>query len=191
MPCRAEDAAAVIRYLALLALAGCAGTEATVRVGDLDGAVHMPLDVAPGKVHVLLFVVADCPIANAYAPAIATLRAGLRAAPVRFFVVHVDPRIDAAAASAHAREYGLEGPIVLDHDHALVRAVGATVTPEAAVIGPGRTLLYRGRIDNWFGDLGKKRPQPTTHDLRDAITAVLAGLAVPAPRTVAVGCAIE
>lgn len=52
-------------------------------------------------------------------------------------------------------------------------------------------MLYQGRIDNWFGDLGKKRPQPTRHDLRDAIHALLAGAEVVEARTVAIGCSIE
>lgn len=58
------------------------------------------------------------------------------------------------------------------------------------MLGPGGKVLYLGRIDDWFGDLGKKRPAPTTHDLRDALHALLAGGEPAVARTVAVGCDI-
>jgi hypothetical protein len=80
--------------------------------------------------------------------------------------------------------------VLIDRRHELVRQLGATVTPEAAVIGAHGELLYRGRIDDGYVSLGKRRFEATTHDLRDALEAVLAGKPVAAPRTATVGCAI-
>jgi hypothetical protein len=57
------------------------------------------------------------------------------------------------------------------------------------VITPGG-LAYRGRIDDLYPELGKKRAAPTKRDLREALAAVLAGKPVPVPRTEAVGCSI-
>ena len=54
----------------------------------------------------------------------------------------------------------------------------------------GDGVAYRGRIDDLFEDLGKKRRKARTRDLRDALEAVLAGKAVVNPRTTAVGCYI-
>jgi hypothetical protein len=51
--------------------------------------------------------------------------------------------------------------------------------------------MYLGRIDDRFPDLGVRREEPTTHELRDALDAVLAGKPVETPRTLAVGCFIE
>lgn len=175
-----------------LLAAGCATLPPGIAVvPDIDGVRQAPLDAHPGHLHVVIFVTADCPIANAYAPTIQALRTQFECQPVRFFLVHVDAQLDAARARQHAAEYGLVGPILLDPAHDLVRALRATITPEVVVLGPARAVLYQGRIDNWFGDLGKKRPQPTRHDLRDAIQALLAGAEVLDPRTDAIGCSIE
>ena len=76
-----------------------------------------------------------------------------------------------------------------DPTHALVKFVGATVTPEAAVYAGGR-VVYRGRIDDRYVDLGVERPAPTRHDLADALTASLAGKPAPHATTQAVGCFI-
>ena len=71
-----------------------------------------------------------------------------------------------------------------------MRRTGVTISPEAALVVRGGELAYRGRIDNWYGDLGRKRPRPTRFELRDALDAVLAGRPVLVPRAEAVGCFI-
>jgi hypothetical protein len=70
-----------------------------------------------------------------------------------------------------------------------VKFVKATVTPEAAVV-VGNRVAYRGRIDDRYVDLGLERPKATTHDLADAVSAVLAGRPIANPTTQAVGCFI-
>jgi hypothetical protein len=48
--------------------------------------------------------------------------------------------------------------------------------------------MYRGRIDDRYSIQGKRRDNPTTHELIDALEAVLAGK-VPAVReSKAFGC---
>ena len=64
------------------------------------------------------------------------------------------------------------------------------MTPEAAVFDAAGRLAYHGRIDDRYVDFGVDRPAPTTHDLADAVTAVLAGAPCRAPVVPAVGCAI-
>ena len=132
------------------------------------------------------FVTTDCPIANAYAPEISRIVRDHE--DFDFYLVHVDPDLTEEGAAQHAAEYGLELPRVLDRDHVLARGLGVTVTPEACVIGPHGDLLYRGRIDDLFPALGKKRRAPTTRDLRAALEAVKYGRPVAEPWKPAVGC---
>jgi hypothetical protein len=96
--------------------------------------------------------------------------------------------VTASQAREHAAEFGLGGTILLDPRHALARAVGASITPEAAVLLANGALAYRGRIDDQYQDLGVKRGVVTRRDLRAALTAIHAGRPVKNPRTAAVGC---
>jgi hypothetical protein len=64
------------------------------------------------------------------------------------------------------------------------------VTPEAVVVTPAGVIKYRGRIDDRYIALGQQRRVVTSHDLRDAIDAVIGGKAVPHAETEAVGCFI-
>jgi hypothetical protein len=186
-------ARALVVSLALVlavTLSACrAGTDGNARrYADQHGRLHAPLQPSDGTANVLVFVTTDCPIANGYAPAIQSIAADYADRPVRLFLVHVDPGVTRAVATDHARSFGYELPILLDPTHALVQATGATITPEAVVVTRSGGMVYRGRIDDWYAALGRKRRFATTHELRDAIDAVLAGEPVPVERTTAVGC---
>jgi hypothetical protein len=79
---------------------------------------------------------------------------------------------------------------LLDRTHALVKAAGATMTPEAALFSPDGTLQYLGRIDDLYADYMKKRPAPTRRDLREALDELLAGKSVSIKRAEPIGCYI-
>ena len=64
------------------------------------------------------------------------------------------------------------------------------MTPEAHVYLRDGTCVYRGRIDDTYTTYGKRRPSPTTHDLRDALSAIISGSKVTNPVTKAIGCQI-
>ena len=183
--------AARLLALASLVLLGCASAPRAGGVRDIDGQIQRPLDGGQDRAHVLLFVLADCPIANSYAPEIQAIRLAYEPAGIRFFLVHVQPDLADEAARAHARAYGHTGPILIDRDHSLVRAADVKVTPEAAVFGRDGQLLYRGRIDDLYAEVGKRRHTAATHDLRAALAAIVAGRAVPVARTEAIGCYIS
>ena len=156
---------------------------------DLDGRPQKPLDLSGVKVNVVIFITNDCPIANSYAPEIKSIIGEYSSRGAGFFLVHVDPDLGLEKAKKHAADFGYENAILRDPRHVLVSELDADVTPEAFVIGkPG--ILYRGRIDDLYADLGKKRRQARNRDLRDALDAVLSGKAVKNPTTRAVGCYI-
>jgi thiol-disulfide isomerase/thioredoxin len=140
------------------------------------------------KATVLLFVAPECPISNAYAPEFNRIDADYRGKGVALLAVHADPRVTQDAARQHAIEYGYHFPFQLDPDQKLARKTGITVTPEAAVLDADGDVVYVGRIDDLYVDLGKRRVAATKHDLRDAIDAVIAGRRVQRPAAPAVGC---
>ena len=57
-------------------------------------------------------------------------------------------------------------------------------------MAPDGTVLYRGRIDDLYIALGKRRDHVTAHDLRDALDEIVGGRPVGNPRTQAVGCSL-
>ena len=163
-----------------------------VLVQSLTGAPVDALQVPAGtKAIVFLFTSTDCPISNRYAPEVRRLEELFGPKGVTFRLVYPNPAEAASAIREHmsAFAYGDATVALRDPAHALVKFVHATVTPEAAVYAGGR-VVYRGRIDDRHVDLGVDRPSATTHDLADALSAVVAGTPVKQPTTKAVGCYI-
>lgn len=157
-------------------------------VRDCQGEQHAPLDVSGDKVHVVVFISHECPIANGYAPTLGELYEQWAKEPrVEMFLVHVDPDFDAAAAVAHQKDYQLPGPVLMDPGQVVAKACGATITPEAVVVTAGG-IAYRGRIDDQWRKLGSRAPQASQRDLADAVANVLQGKAVATPFPKAVGC---
>jgi thiol-disulfide isomerase/thioredoxin len=161
-----------------------------VTVDDLNGEKVQPLQAGDARASVLFFLAPDCPISNSYAPEINALVKENAGEPLRFYAVYVDPDLTPAEARKHAAAFGYRCPVLLDPWHRLVAATGVTTTPEVAVVTADGRLAYRGRIDDRYPEIGVHRQAPTQRDLRRALSAVLAGQPVPAPRTAAVGCAI-
>jgi thiol-disulfide isomerase/thioredoxin len=171
----------------LLSALAVRGQSLPASVTDLDGHVRDPFHDATGKIVVLLFVRTDCPISNRYAPTIQGMsrRYGNRAV---FYLVYPIKSETADQIRKHKQEYDYHLPILRDPDYALVKRAQVQVTPEAAVFSPTGSLLYHGRIDDWYVDFGRARPSPTSHDLSGALDAAVADKPVPSAAAPAVGC---
>jgi hypothetical protein len=139
---------------------------------------------------VLIFISTDCPISNRYAPEVRRLYDEFTPRGVRFRLVYPNPLDGEPAINRHLLEFGLPAIAERDRDHTIVKMAGATITPEAVVLDAHQRLVYRGRIDDRFVELGRERPSATTRDLRNAMTAFLAGRTVSPSETQAVGCFI-
>lgn len=176
-----------------LALDATAGAGASIAVLDLEGRSVRPLEGLAEGARVFVFVRTECPIANRYAPELRRLADRFAPRGVSFYVVYVDPSESEAKIRRHLQDYGHPGTPLRDPEHALVRQAHARVTPEAAVFVPGRDgarLVYHGRIDDRTLDFGRERRAATTHDLEQALVAVLDGKPVPRETAPAVGCSI-
>lgn len=154
----------------------------------LDGSAADLFQEASGKPVVLVFVRTDCPVSNRYAPLIQRISShyGDR---VGFRLVYLGKTASAERIRQHESEYGYKLPALRDPQHMLVKQAQVQITPEAAVFDVHRRLVYHGRIDNLYEDVGRTRPAATTHELEDAIEAALTGK-TPPPNMPGVGCFI-
>jgi thiol-disulfide isomerase/thioredoxin len=176
---------------ALLAVIVCLpkATGAQGTALDLSGKSVDPFQAARGKVVVLIFVRADCPVSNRYAPTIQNLSAKY-ADQAAFWLVYPSNTESAETIRKHGHDFRYELPALRDPQRVLVGLSHAQITPEAAVFDPARRLAYHGRIDNLYEDFGHARKEATTHELDDAIRAVIEKRAPAATHRAAVGCYI-
>ena len=180
----------VVIAAAGLASFACASLGAENTAFDLAGNPVDPLKSGGGKIVVLVFVRADCPVSNRYAPAIQKLSEE-HAAKAEFWLIYPSKSESAEVIRKHEREYGYKIPALRDPQHLLVKESQVEITPEVAVFDANRRLVYHGRIDNLYEDIGRARRVATTHELADAISGTLAGKTLAVEATHGVGCYIS
>ena len=164
---------------------------ASVKALDLSGHRVDPFQNSQARLLVFVFVRTDCPIANSYAPLIRRLYMKYTARKVAFWLVYVDKDESPEDIRKHMDEHGYECAALRDTKLALAKKSKARVTPEAAVFQPTGELLYHGRLDDRWVDIGKYRPEATQHDLAHALDDAVAGRKIAAASQKAVGCPIE
>ncbi len=181
-------AVVILSALIVVAPLEAASLLGTIEIQTATGQRMEPLAVGTNKAVVLLFISTDCPISNAYAPEVNRIAAeyGPRGVVVR--LVYADGDVTPASAKKHLADFRYTMTALLDPGQKLAARLGAKVTPEAFVVSAAGSTVYRGRIDDLYPALGKRRPQPTERDLRSALDAFLAGRPVAKPVTDAVGC---
>lgn len=157
---------------------------------DLAGRPVDPFRADDAVARVFIFISTDCPISNRYAPEIRRLHQQFAPRKIAFWLVHADPAVSTDAMRKHASEFQLACDVLHDPKHSLVRRCRVRVTPEAAVFTRDNQLVYHGRIDDLYVELGQARLEARTHDLEAALEATLAGKPVPTNETRAIGCSI-
>lgn len=174
--------------------AACAAAEAPSGRGSgvlalerLDGTSTRPLVEARRPAVCLVLVRIDCPISNRYAPELGRLAEEF-AETADWWLVYCDADETAAAIRAHAAAHEYPFEPLRDPEHALAALAGVSVTPEVAVFGPDRRLVYAGRIDDRQVEFGVTRPAPTERELADVLAALRRGERLEFRRVEAVGC---
>jgi thioredoxin family protein len=157
---------------------------------DLNGKPTDPFDAASGKIVVLVFLRRDCPVSSRYAPIIQQISAQ-HEHDASFWLIFPDKAETPQTIHNYLRDYSYHLPALRDPDHALVKLAQVQITPEVAVFKRNHQLLYDGRIDNWYLDLGRARPAPTTHELTDALQAALSNKTPATNQVRGVGCYIS
>jgi peroxiredoxin len=86
-----------------------------------------------------------------------------------------------------AKEKGFKFAYVRDDTQEIALKYGALRTPHYYVLDADRKLRYTGRMDDNPRNPGKE----TTHELRDAVDAILAGQKPPVELTNPIGCNVK
>jgi peroxiredoxin len=165
---------------------GKLGSLGAISFADLNGKTYTRNSIGSSKATVFLFISAQCPISNIYTPRFNALAADYAQKGVQVFAIYSDRQESVADIARHVKDRKLTFPAVKDAHGTLADALGAKLTPEAVVVDAQGAICYRGRIDD-----NAVVTRVTSHDLTNALNAVLKGEAVAQPAVMAFGCAIR
>ena len=158
----------------------------------VDGTTYSLASFKEKKVVVVAFTCNHCPYVQAYEARLIAIQRDFAGRGAALAAINANetqnyPEDSFPKMVARARAVGYNFPYLRDEDQTVADAYGAHYTPEIFLLDQDRILRYTGRIDDNWRDPSRAR----SHDLRDAIEAVLAGRTVRNPETHAVGCTIK
>jgi len=157
---------------------------------DGRGNAHRLSDWQGSRLVALVFIGAECPVAELYGSTLARLSAEFEPRGVAFIGIASNARDTQSALAHFAAVHSIRFPLLRDIRAQVATQVGCTRTPEVVVLDDRRTIRYRGRIDNQYG-VGSRRSGPQRHDLSEALEELLQAKPVSRPETQAVGCPID
>jgi thiol-disulfide isomerase/thioredoxin len=152
---------------------------------DLSGQPHA-LKSYRGKLTVITFLSARCPISNAYKDRVKAVAEDYAKQGVAFLGINASADEPLDEVRAHAEQNQFNFTILKDEGNVVADAYAAERTPKVYVIDAGGVLRYQGRIDN------SHNPRLVKHnDLRAALDELLAGKPVSVASTQAMGCILK
>ena len=166
------------------------GTIGPYMLADVDGMQRTAADWREAKAIVYCILGTECPVSNGHAPQMQRLADRYAPQGVRFVGIYAEPTVTAAEARKHGEEYSLKFPRLLDPQHALIGQTGAKTMPTFIVVRTDGTIAYRGRLDDRWSPEGIRRDEPRTHELADAVDAVLTDREPTVAETRTFGCPI-
>ncbi len=170
------------------------------KLKNVDDKEYALADFKDAKLLTIVFTTNHCPTANAYEQRIIDLHKDYTPKGVAVVAInpndpkavrldelgYTDVQDDFESMKLRAKEKNFPFPYLYDGDtQTTAKAYGCQATPHVFVFDAERKLRYTGRIDD-----GEVKP-PKSHDLRNALDALLAGKPVPAAKTKIFGCSTK
>ena len=156
-----------------------------------DGRKYSLADFADVPTLVLVVSCNHCPYVQSYEDRMIAIQRDYRDRGVGFVAVNSNddrdyPEDNYENMIKRASEKGFNFPYLRDANHSLARALSAVCTPEIFAFDRDRRLVYHGRIDD-----SRDPAMVTTHDLRNALDAIVAGKKPQVTETRPFGCSIK
>ena len=138
----------------------------------------------------VVFLSPECPLCKNYAPILNKLKEDFNQ-QVNFIGVVPGTAYAKNEILAYSDRYKISFDLLVDKQKKLSQYLEASVTPEVLLIEQNGNLVYRGAIDDWVVNLGKKKLKAEHEYLRTAIQQYLYHQPVLVQRTTPKGCYIN
>jgi len=146
---------------------------------------------AKEPITVYIFLSETCPISQFYTLTLKELHQAFADENLKFTGVFPNAESTPETIAEFKARYSLPFSLLPDPKQELTKALKAGITPEVVVKNEvSGEILYKGRIDNSYFRVGKRRDKVTEEDLKKALTEIKNNQKVSNPISAAVGCYI-
>jgi hypothetical protein len=135
-----------------------------------------------------VFLSIDCPISIAMLPHLVELQQGFP--NVHFMAISSNNMHTQNELADFVKRYRIPFPLHNDTAGMYAQRFGISITPECAIVHDA-TFVYRGRLNNLYVALGKRRRVVTEFDAKRVLEQLQQGIVPPIRYTQAIGCVLE
>ncbi len=157
----------------------------------VDGKSYSLRDFADRRALVMAFSCNHCPYVQAYEDRMVRMQRDYSVKGVTLVAINSNDDHDYPEDSfenmiRRAKDKGFNFPYLRDETQDIARKYGAICTPHVFAFDVHRTLQYKGRIDD-----NRNAADVKTHDLTNALDAMLAGRKPSVQETRPFGCSVK
>ncbi|MEM1124481.1 MAG: hypothetical protein AAGJ18_28850 [Bacteroidota bacterium] len=143
------------------------------------------------SIKVYVFLHESCRISQYYTPALKQLHEKYASDHLHFVGLFPNFSSKPPKMEAFKQKYALPFVMKTDYYHTQKEKLGASVTPELVVFDESNNQIrYRGRIDDSYVRVGRRKQVTTTSELRDVLQAIVTEQPITVENTTAIGCFI-
>lgn len=144
------------------------------------------------SVVVYVFLLEKCVVCSSSVPALKDIYSSFHDQGVEFIGIFPNSNYSTQETiDSFSNVHQLPFPLKLDNTGVWTQQLNATVTPEVIVARRSSgVILYRGKIDNLYERVGKRRQVVTEFYLIDALESILSNRDIAIKETLPVGCFI-
>jgi len=162
------------------------------KLPGVNGKMLSPADFKDAKLLVVVFTCNHCPFVIGTEARMKALYKTTKPRGVAWVTINSNETVNHPDDSfehmkTRSKTDKLPWPYLRDESQDVARAYGALRTPHFYVFDADRKLRYTGRLDDNPREPGKE----TTHELADALDALLAGKEPPIALTNPIGCNVK
>ncbi len=138
-----------------------------------------------------IFIHESCKISQYYMPLLDSLHDQYQGS-TRFIGVFPNSSSTQEGIDSFRSKFGIEFEFLVDHEKELTRKYEATVTPEIVLVEKSSAQIsYRGRIDDSYFRVGKRKTIKQTQELVELLSLVANGDKIEVAWAPAIGCFIQ
>jgi len=161
------------------------------RLNDHAGSSHELYRMSDRKAIAVLVQGNGCPIVRNAMPRFKELREEFADQGVEFFLLNSNLQDNRESITKEVDGFAYDMPVLLDDSQLIGEALDLVRTGEVFVVDPSTwKVAYAGLVDDRL-NYESQKPSASKHFLRDALTAMVKGKAVPVAQTKPVGCLIN
>lgn len=141
---------------------------------------------------VYIFLLEDCVISQHYAPILNELHQTYVSDSMRFIGIFPNRFSTPQTIDLFKTTYAVPFELKYEYYQQTARKLAVTVTPEVVIYDEQKDrILYKGRIDDQFVRVGRRRQVRRTFELEAALKALQNGEEIVVKKTTAIGCFIK